>query len=99
MSTPTATVPPRAGSPLVEAPSTEQIRTALVTAVLQSEGGMSRRQATAAVADALPGLDSDIRTDVDSLVLLGVLDEGDGILRTTELSEGFLGGSRLAAAG
>ncbi len=99
MTTRTATAPQRAGSELVEAPSTEQIRTALVTAVLAGGEGLTRRQATAAVADALPGLDSDIRTDVHSLVLLGVLDERDGTLHKTDLSEGFLGGARLAAAG
>ena len=40
MTTRTATAPQRAGSELVEAPSTEQIRTALVTAVLAGGEGL-----------------------------------------------------------
>lgn len=84
----------------VESPTLEAVREA-VAKVLVDKGstGLTRRELVAAVAAELPGLRSNLDGVLDVLLLLGVVNEDDGRFIATELTDRYLLGTRLAAAG
>lgn len=85
--------------PTAEPPTPSQTREALVTLVLQSDAaGLTIRDVLRQFATQFPGADSDLRTAIETLLLLGVLAQEDQHLHSTSLTARFIEGSRLAGS-